>query len=133
MPDFNLMIRQINTRFQWFQIQTIIYTIAFVINSFVDFIRPFNLVLVYLSFLTGTICFIALILWIISLCMLIHGIFNYLKEKYQSPINPTFAVFTIFIPFFNLIRNPVNFLTANKIIGIQNPWAKSLMAIGQLV
>ncbi len=134
MPDSNLMVRQINTRFKIFSISLLITNtisvLIFVLTNIFSKSSNTSDLLILLALLNSFIFFVVIITCTVFGAMLIHGIFTFLKQKNDSEIDPTFGTWTLFIPFFGSIKNPLDLIKANQLLKIDSHWGKYNLYFG---
>ena len=131
----SLMQKQILSRFKYFNFFWIL-TFIFWLSNLYPFDR--NKLLELDPKLITTLVVAALAYFVFTVCqsvfigMWTHGIFNYLNSTNRTKIDPTFAVWSIFIPFFNLIRVPMNLIKATTALKIKSTYPKILFGIGTI-
>jgi hypothetical protein len=138
------IVQQIQTRFKFFQIfwlVQILFIPVFVVlgellnaenynrlrevanevNSTSSF--DYKLIIIFLLFFLISLLFgiVATIFY----AMLTHGIFNYLKKHKESNVNPSWAVWSMFIPVASNILVALNLNKAFESLGIKSPTAKN--------
>ncbi len=129
------IVQQIQTRFQFFQIFWLVQTVgSFLIIILSEFFVSkqslqntssaanveINLGLAF-GFLGFSLFFvICSVIATTAYAMLTHGIYNYLKLNKDSQINPTWAVWSIFIPFASYILVAINAKKSYESLGL-NP------------
>jgi hypothetical protein len=140
-----LIVQQIQTRFKFFQIfwliEAILAPILIVLSEYfnvmqqsqtkqiVEGVNPtltFNITFVLIFF---GVLFVSLIISItgtVFYAMLTHGIYNYLKLNKGSKVNPTWAVWSIFIPVGGIFV-ALNAKDAFKSLKLDSPTPKNYL------
>jgi hypothetical protein len=143
-----IIVQQIQTRFKFFQIfwvlQIILIPVIIVFSEFLNTIKPVpvekdlpagvltnatRIDLTFLfSFLSISLIFsLTAIVATIFYAMLTHGIFNYINLNKDSKVNPTWAVWSIFIPFASHILVALNAKKAFESLKLNLPTAKNYL------
>ena len=160
-----LIVQQIQTRFKVFQIfwliEAVLAPILIVLSEYFSVMQQsqtkqiveganpaltFNIIFVLIFF---GVLFVSLIISItgtVFYAMLTHGIFNYLKQKKASKIDPTWAVWSIFIPIASNILTALNANKGFELLELNSSTAKnnlnyaifkviiiSILAIGNII
>jgi hypothetical protein len=134
-----LIVQQIQTRFKFFQIfwliQIIFSPALVVLAEFINAAQYSNLaqtttaVSTYpivdftpLLILLGALLLILpiSILGLTFYAMLTHGIFNYLKRCKESKVDPTWAVWSIFIPIASIILVALNLKKGFELLNLKS-------------
>jgi hypothetical protein len=105
------------------------------IKNFNNFTSPTSIFVISLviSQLFTFACFAFLITKTVFQSMLIHAIFNLLRQTKESKINPTLAVWTQFIPFYAVVMYPFNFLQAYRSCNISNQLPVKLLLVTSII
>jgi hypothetical protein len=143
LQSMSKIVQQIQTRFKFFQIlwliQILFAPVFIILTEFmnadnykrveqiangVDSAFTLNITLLLIF---GVVFLVYLPIGIagtVSYTMLTHGIFNYLKKYKESKVDPTWAVWSIFIPVASGILVALNFNKAFESLNLRSSTAK---------
>ena len=132
------IVQQIQFRFKFFQIfwlfSAVLTPTMIILSELMNGLLKApasnaNTVFANPLFLFGFLClgfltFVISVMAIVFYAMLTHGLFNFFKKNIEPKVDPTWAVWSIFIPFASSILTAYNFRSGFELLDLKSTTGK---------